>query len=61
MIKEFLAASAPLNMQMFGLIVFSIVFAVIGLWTYRKSGRKIYSQLASMPLHEEGNEYDRRE
>ena len=60
MIKELLAASAPLNMEIFGLVVFTIVFTIIGLWTFRRSGRSIYSQLASMPLQEEENHYERR-
>ncbi len=60
MIKELLAASAPLNMEIFGLVVFTIVFTIIGFWTFRRSGRKIYSQLAAMPLQEEENQYERR-
>ncbi len=58
MIKEFLAASAPLNMQIFGLIVFTVVFAVIGVWTFRKSGKKIYEDLSLLPLKETRSEHD---
>jgi cbb3-type cytochrome oxidase subunit 3 len=58
MIKDFLAASAPLNMEIYGLIVFTIVFAVIGLWTFRKSGKKIYEDLSLLPLKEIGSDHD---
>lgn len=50
MIKNLVASSAPLNMEIFGLIAFVVVFSVICLWTFRKSGKKIYESIAEIPL-----------
>ncbi len=53
MIKEFLSASAPLNLEIFGLIVFVFVFAVINVWVFRKSGKTFYAHEANLPLTKE--------
>jgi cbb3-type cytochrome oxidase subunit 3 len=53
MIKEFLAASTALNMEMLGSVIFTVVFIIINIWVFRKSGKKMYSDLANLPLTNE--------
>ncbi len=58
MIKDLMAASAPLNMEIFGLLIFTVIFSVICLWTFRKSGKRIYANLADMPISEKGRDHE---
>lgn len=53
MMKEWFSASAQLNMEMLGLVIFVFVFAVINLWVFRKSGKKFYNDEAMLPLTKE--------
>jgi cbb3-type cytochrome oxidase subunit 3 len=53
MIKDFLASSAPLNMEIFGSVLFMVVFTIINFWVFRKSGKKVYADLANLPLTKE--------
>ncbi|MEZ4845783.1 MAG: cbb3-type cytochrome c oxidase subunit 3 [Bdellovibrionota bacterium] len=53
MIKEWLSANAQLNMEMLGLVIFVVVFAIINLWVFRKSGKSSYENQACLPLLKE--------
>ena len=53
MIKEFLSASAPLKLEIYGMVVFLFVFSVIVFWVFRKSGKAYYSKLEQLPLNKE--------
>ncbi len=50
MLKEWFSSVAMVSMEMAGLVIFAIVFAVIVLWTFRSSGKPIYHQISQLPL-----------
>ncbi len=53
MIKEWMSATAQLNMEMLGLVIFVFVFTIINLWVFRKSGKATYIDQAQMPIMKE--------
>ncbi|MCC7460055.1 MAG: cbb3-type cytochrome c oxidase subunit 3 [Proteobacteria bacterium] len=53
MIKQLMASSVPLNMEMSGLVIFTIVFVAISLWVFRKNGKQFYAAQAQLPLTKE--------
>jgi len=54
MIKELLAQTAALNLEIFGQVLFLAVFLAVLAWIFRSSGKSYYNRIQNLPFEGEG-------